>query len=434
MTSHDLPAVLDGFDLNDQARFAHGFPHAVFARLRRDAPVMFHPQPGSQPGSQSGGHDGAGFWVVSRHADVLAAACDPALSSAGGGPRPSGGTHIEDARPELPGVMINMMDDPRHAAFKQALTPAVGRQALSALEPRLRAYIEGVIAGVVARGSCDLAIEVGAPIATHTVALLLGIPEADWPQYAIWTEVLMGFDDRDAGTSTPRSQKLHMDLFHYGTRLLASRRTGTGTGTGTADDLTSILARGLLAAPAAELTELERQTTFCLLGLAGNESGRNLIAHGILALIEHPAAWQALRADRSLIPGAVEEMLRWTTPTPYNRRTATRDLELRGAQIRAGDKVTLWWASANRDEDVFANPFDFDVRRQPNPHLAFGAGTHGCFGDQLARLELRLVLETVLDRIERIAPAGEIAWAPSNKHTVVRRLPVEVTGTPVRAH
>lgn len=406
-----LPAVLDGFNLTDQPRFAGGFPHQVFARLRREAPVLFHP------------HTDGGFWVLSRHADIRDAAADPALSSRGGGPRPHGGTHIENARPELPGVMINMMDDPRHAAFKHALTPAIGRQALVALEPRLRAHVAEVVSGILARGTCDLATDVGAPIATHTVALLLGVPREDWPQFATWTESLMGFDERAACAPTPRGQQLHMELFHYGCRLLAARRTSG------ADDLTSLLARAVLPAPEPELAELERQTTFCLLALGGNESGRNMIAAGVHALIEHPAQWQALRADRSLIPGAVEEILRWTSPTPYNRRTATRDLRIRDAEIRAGDKVTLWWASANRDEDVFDRPFDFDVRRRPNPHLAFGAGTHGCFGDQLARLELRVFLEVLVERVAQLAPTGDVVWAGSNKHNVVMRLPVMVSGT-----
>lgn len=404
-----LPAVLDGFDLTDQPRFARGFPHPVFARLRREAPVLLHPD-----------RDG-GFWVLSRHADIRDAAGDPALSSRGFGTPPRGGTHIENARPELPGVIINMMDDPRHAAFKQVLTPAVGRQALAALEPGLRAHIQDVVSGVLARGGCDLATEIGAPIATHTVALLLGVPREDQAQFATWTEALMGFDDRQAGAPTPRSQQVHMDLFHYGGRLLAHRRAAGG------DDLAALLARATPPAPEAELTELERQTTFCLLALGGNESGRNMISAGVHALIEHPAQWQALRTDRSLIPGAVEEILRWTSPTPYNRRTATRDLRIRDAEIRAGDKVTLWWASANRDEDVFGDPFDFDVRRDPNPHLAFGAGTHACFGEALGRLALRVFLEVLLDRVAHVAPAGEVVWARSNKHNVVLRLPVTVT-------
>jgi cytochrome P450 len=408
------PAVLDGFDLTDQPRFAQGFPHEVFTRLRRDAPVLFHP-----PGHS---HDGDGFWVLSRYADIRAAAADPALSSRGGGGRPHGGTHIDDARPELPGVLINMMDDPRHQHFRDALTPAMGRQALSQLDGKLRRHTAEVVAAAVARGTCDFA-ELAASVGTHAIALLLGVPPEDWPLFTGWTDVLMGFDDRAAGKPTERSQAIHMKIFHYGCQLLAARRTTP------AEDLTSLLARGELAGAPGEaaLTDLERQTCFCLMALAGTESTRNMIAAGVLALIEHPAQWRALRADRSLVPGAVEEILRWSSPTPYNRRTATRDLQLRDTQIRAGDKVTLWWTSANRDDAVFADPFAFDLRRSPNPHLAFGAGSHGCFGDQLGRLEMRVVLEALLDHVDQLELTGHATWAGSNKHTVVLQMPVALT-------
>ena len=421
--AQQLPAVLEGFDLTDQARFSSGFPHQVFARLRRDAPVLFHP-----PGHSS---DGEGFWVLSRHADIRAAAANPVFSSRGGGGRPNGGTHIDDVRPELPGVLINMMDDPRHQEFRDVLSPAMGRQALAALEGKLRPYMAELVSALRARGACDFATDVGAAVGARAVSLLLGIPPEDWPLFAEWTARLMGFDDREAGRPTERSQKIHMDIFQYGCRLLAARQaepTADSTD-GPADDLISLLARGQLASSSGEkpLTDLERQTCFSLMVLAGTESTRNAISGGVLALAEHPEQWQALRADRSLLPGAVEEMLRWTSPTPYNRRTATRDVRIGDTQIRAGDKVTLWWTSANRDEDVFSSPLSFDIRRNPNPHLAFGYGSHSCFGEQLGRLELRVLLEELLDRVERLELTGPIAWAASNKHTVVLRMPVALT-------
>lgn len=414
-TPQPLPAVLEGFDLTDQARFSSGFPHQVFARLRRDAPVIFHP-----PGQT---HDGVGFWVLSRHADIRDAAANPAFSSRGGGGRPSGGTHIDDARPEVPGVLINMMDDPRHQHFKDVLTPAVGRQALAALEGKLRQYAAERVSALLARRSIDFATDLGAAFGAHAISLLLGIPQQDWPMVADWTAILMGFDDRDAARPTERSQKVHLDIFHYGARLLVAKRAAPS------DDLTSRLANGEMASGSGEkpVTELERQTCFCLMMLASNESTRNMVAGGVLALAQHPEQWQALRADRSLVPGAVEEILRWTSPTPYNRRTATRDIRIRDAQIRAGDKVTLWWTSANRDEDVFSSPSSFDIRRSPNPHLAFGAGSHNCFGDQFGRLEMRVVLEALLDRVARIELTGPVAWAASNKHTVLLRMPVALT-------
>lgn len=414
-TVQPLPAVLEGFDLTDQDLFAPGFPHQVFARLRKDAPVLFHP-----PGQSV---DGEGFWVLSRHADIREVAANPVFSSRGGGGRPNGGTHIDDARPELPGVMFNLMDDPRHQDFKGVISPAMGRQALTVLEGKLRQHTQDLVSGLLERGNCDFVTDMGAKMGALAVSLLLGIPQQDWPLFSEWTGSLMGFDDREAGKPTPRSQKIHMDIFHYGYRLLAARKAQP------ADDLASLLAAGEMSGGSSEgpIKDLERQTAFCLMILAGSESTRNMVAGGVLALAENPEQWRALRADRSLVPGAVEEILRWTSPTPYNRRTATRDIRLHDTLIRAGEKVTLWWTSANRDESVFANPYTFDIRRNPNPHLAFGHGTHTCFGENLGRLELRVVLETLLDRIERIELTGKVVWAGSNKHTVLLNMPVALT-------
>jgi cytochrome P450 len=163
---------------------------------------------------------------------------------------------------------------------------------------------------------------------------------------------------------------------------------------------------------------------FSLMIAAGSETTRNSIAIGLLALMKAPSDWALLARRRDLLPSAVEEMLRWASSTPYNRRTATRDTEIAGHPIAAGDKVTLWWASANRDETVFRDPFRFDPARAPNPHVAFGHGAHFCLGASLARLEMRLVLEGLLDRFESVGVDGPVEWTRSNKHTGLRRMPV----------
>jgi cytochrome P450 len=170
----------------------------------------------------------------------------------------------------------------------------------------------------------------------------------------------------------------------------------------------------------------ELQLLFSLLVAAGTETTRNTIAVGVAELSRHPRDWAELAADPSRVPVAVEELLRWASSTPYNRRTVTRDVEVAGQQLRAGDKVTLWWASANRDEHEFAEPFRFDVRRAPNRHLAFGHGAHFCLGARLARLEIRVLLEQLLERVARVELTGPIEWTRSNKHTGVRHLPVEL--------
>jgi cytochrome P450 len=410
MTEHP-PAALDGFDLTDLDLFTNGFPHHVFTRLRAQAPILFHP-----PGKTV---DGEGFWVLSRHDDVLAAAEDPAFSSQGGGGRAGGGTHIDDLAAGVhAGTMINTMDDPRHRCLRDQVSPATDP---AALEIDLRVIAENLVAEAVAKGEGDLTAAIAAPMALRTSLRLLGIDRRDWPPLEAWADVSVGFEDRHSGGDSERSQNARMALYMYSTGLLAARKAAPGK------DLLSLAARAELPAGQRQMSDYEREIFLNLVMAMGSEPPRAAIAHGLLALAGHPEQWHELRADNSLIPGAIEEMLRWSSPTPYNRRTATRDIELRGASIKAGDKVTFWWASANRDEQVFADPFRFDIRRSPNPHLAFGAGTHSCLAADLGRLELRLVLEALLDRVEELRP-GTVAWGRHNKHTVIDAMPVTYAG------
>jgi len=211
-------------------------------------------------------------------------------------------------------------------------------------------------------------------------------------------------------------------MFEYGTALIADKRAHP------ADDMLSIVCHARLdGEDPPELTDQELQFFFSLLWAAGADTTRNAIAGAIVALIEFPEQLPVLRDDPDAMPSGVEEIVRWTHPAAYNRRTATRPLQLAGAQIRPGDKVVFWEASANRDELVFDEPFRFDVRRRPNPHLGFGHGVHHCLGANLARLELRIVLTELLARIGTIEPAGPVEWTRSNKHTGIRRLPVTMT-------
>jgi len=407
-----------GIDLTDLDRFADGFPHAVFTALRREAPVWFHPPTAHTPG-------GEGFWVLSRYAEVQAAAADAAtFSSATGGGRDGGGTLIED----LPlgfaaGVLLNMMDDPRHKHIRKLVTPLVAPRALAAMTADLRTRTAGILDAVAQRGACDFVTDVAAELPLQAIAGLLGVPQADRHQLFAWANVTLDYDDRALGAHNDRTMAASAALFDYGARLIAEKRRHPG------DDMLSAVLHGHVPGTDGTrepVTDLEAQMFFNLLVAAGSETTRNSIAVGLMALIERPQAWRALAADRSLLPTAVEEILRWASSTPYNRRTATRDVTLAGTTIRAGDKVTLWWASANRDEAVFAEPFRFDVRRQPNPHFAFGHGSHFCLGAALARLEIRLVLDGLLDRFDAIALNGRVEWTRSNKHTGVRHMPVVV--------
>jgi cytochrome P450 len=405
-----------GIDLTDLDRFAHGFPHDVFTRLRREAPVWFHPPTVHTPG-------GEGFWVVSRYADVVAVAADPrTFSSERGGTREGGGTLIEDLPAGFAtGVLLNMMDDPRHQKFRRLATGTVSPRALAVLETELRARAATIVDAAVARGRCDFLLDVAAELPLQAVARLLGVPQDDRHRLFAWANATLDYDGRDLGESDERTRAAQVAMFEYGSWLIEEKRRAP------ADDMLSAVVHGTVEdaeGHVASPSDLELLMFFNLLIAAGSETTRNSLAVGLLALIEHPEQWQLLRADRTLLSIAVEEILRWASSTAYNRRTATRDVVLADETIAAGDKVTLWWSSANRDHAVFPEPFRFDVRRQPNRHLAFGHGNHFCLGAVLARMEIRLVLEALLDRVDGCALAGPVEWTRSNKHTGVRHMPI----------
>ncbi len=407
---------LDGVDLCDLDRFERGFPHEVFRALRRERPVWFHPATPNVPG-------GEGFWVLSRHADVLAAASDPAtFSSVTGGGRDGGGTLIEDLPIGFAGVLLNMTDDPFHQRFRSLLTPSVAPRAVAAMEHDLRARAAHIVERARERRRVDLLVEVAAELPLQAAASLLGVPQDDRSKLVEWADATLDYDDRDLGGSSARAADASAAMFAYGQDLITRRRADPG------DDLLSAAIHRRVddGGASRHLRDDELQLLFSLLVAAGTETTRNTIAVGLAELARHPSVWDSLAADPGAVPGAVEELLRWASSTPYNRRTATRDVRVGDELIRAGDKVTLWWASANRDEREFADPFRFDVARSPNRHLAFGHGAHFCLGARLARLEIRVVVEEMVRTVARVEPLGPIEWTRSNKHTGVRHLPVEL--------
>lgn len=422
-----LPPVLGGFDLTDHQRFARtpeGFPYDVFARLREEAPVFFHP-----PGLTE---DGEGFWVLSRHDDIEYAATHPDIFSAqGGGGRPKGGSHLDDmAFGVLAGVIMPMLDNPRHHLMKHLLTSAATGEAVAALEADMRAFAASLIDAALERGGeIDLASDICEPYAFGNLAVLLGVPPADRAKIASWAHDSTGFIERRSGLPSERSKETFLATQNYAHELLLHKQAHPGP------DLGSALANGDIPQDAGEppLTAYEREANLLLLLLTGAEQPRNTIAGGLLGLARHPEQWRQLRADRSKAGWAVEEMLRWAPPNPYNRRTATRDVYVRETLIRAGEKVTLWWPSANRDERVFPQADRFAIGRVLNPHMTFGHGNHYCLGAEVARLEVRLLLEELLDRVTEIQLTGDVAYQPSNKHTIVLDLPVRLVADRRRA-
>jgi cytochrome P450 len=406
-------------DLTDLDRFVDGFPDDVFAWLRREAPVWWHPPTDHTP-------NGVGFWVVSSHAHILEVVSDAAAFSSAGAPdADGGGTLIED----LPfgfaaGVLLNIMDDPRHQRIRRLVTPAVAPRALALLEGELRSRTAVILDAVADRGGCDFLLDVAVELPLQATAMLMGIPHEDRHDLMAWSGASLTYDDRELGATNAAVQEASASMAAYGSALVARKKAFGG------DDILATVSGATIEADdgtMAPLSDLELLMFFNLLIAAGSETTRNAIALGLAALIDHPDQWALLQSDPSLVPGAVEEILRWSSATLYNRRTATHDVEVAGRPIKAGDKVTLWWASANRDEGVFDQPFRFDIRRTPNPHLAFGYRSHFCLGANLARMEVRIMLEELLGRFEGFRRDGPLERFRTNKHAGVKHMPVTFT-------
>jgi cytochrome P450 len=411
-------------DLTDLDLFAQGFPHEVFRRLRRESPVWWHEPTVHTP-------DGVGFWVLSGYAEVLEAVSDPETFSSERAPgAPGGGTLIQD----LPfgfaaGVLLNMTDGPRHHQVRRVVTPAVSPRALEALEPELRRRTGVILDALGGRDRCDFLLEVAVELPLQATSMLLGVPEEDRHDLMAWSNATLDYGERELGESSRAAEEAAAATAAYGARLVEAKKQQGG------DDMLAILCRWAGSEGSKEgeggeggdgPSDLELLMFFNLLVTAGSETTRNAIALGLEALLSNPEQMDTLREDPSLMPSAVEEILRWTSPTLYNRRTATREAELGGQRIAAGDKLTLWWASANRDEAVFSDPFVFDIRRRPNPHLAFGSRSHFCLGASLARLEIRIMFEELLARFDDFALDGPIERFRTNKHAGVKHMPVRL--------
>jgi cytochrome P450 len=396
------------FDLTDLDTYRRGFPHEVFSWLRAHAPVYWHEPTACTP-------QGEGFWVVSRHADSLAIQLDPKrFSSVTGGARERGGTMISDQLGA--GLMLNMMDDPRHRRIRGLVNKGFTPNRIGALEPELRRRARAILDAVPASGECDFVVDVARDLPLQAICLLLGVPQHDRAMLCEWMDRGLEAESGDA-----LNREYGSMLSAYGVELIRERRRQPG------DDLLSVVIQARM--PEEEppaLGDDELMFFFTLLFTAGSETTRKAIAGGLKALVESPAELARLRAEPALLGTAIEEVVRWTTPSVYKRRTATCDLELGGEKIRAGEKVTFWEMSANRDERVFAEPFRFDVGRDPNFHLGFGQGVHYCLGANLARLEMRVMFEELFARYDGFELTGPAVWTRENRLLGLKHLPVRM--------
>jgi cytochrome P450 len=408
-----LTGALSGIDFTDLDNFAAGFPHELFAVHRAEAPVYWHEPTDNTP-------DGEGFWSVATHSETLAVLRDPdTYSSVTGGSRPFGGTLLQDL--SIAGQVLNMMDDPRHSAIRRLVSSGLTPRMIRVVEDDLRARTRRLLDDVVPGQPFDFLVDVAAELPMQMICILLGVPESErhWLFEAIEPQFDFG-GSRKASLSRISVEEAGSRMYAYGVELIASKRAEP------TDDMLSVVANAVDDSDAAVMSELEMYLFFSLLFSAGAETTRNSVAGGLLALIDHPDQMRSLRDDLDLLPTAVEEIVRWTSPSPSKRRTATRDVVLGGCEVEAGQKVQIWEGSANRDGTVFADADSFDIGRKPNPHLGFGQGVHYCLGANLARLELRVLFEELLGRFSSARVVQPVEWTRSNRHTGIRHMVVEL--------
>jgi cytochrome P450 len=392
-------------DVYDPGAYVARVPHDRFRWLRRHDPVHWQALEG-----------GRGYWAVTKHADVVRVARDPETFSAA---RQS--ILIQDPDPEtLPMLRTQLlsMDPPEHGRLRRSVlggfTPGMVRR----LEPRIRELCSAILDAALARGTCDFVRDVAAELPVQVIAEIMGVPPEDRHRLSEWGDRLTGMDDPETAVSPEATRQASFDMGAYGFGLAQSRKGKEGA------DLISVLMNAEL--DGQRVNEVEFAGLFVQITVAGNETTRTLLSQSLLELLEHPDAWRELEREPGLLPAAIEELLRFTSPLHYFRRTATRDVELRGQKIREGDAVAMLYSSANRDEEVFMRPDALELRRDPNPHVAFGFGEHFCLGAKLARLEARVFFEELLRRVERVELLGPPRRLRSNLINGVKEIPVRL--------
>ncbi len=370
----------------------HGYPHDAWTRLRRESPVHHFPNAAAEP-----------FWAVTRHQDIVSISKQPERFASA--PRLIMPPARDGAQNEFPVRMLLNMDNPDHRVYRNLMHGKFSPQALRNIPLDVEGIAREIVDQIDTKGAeaeIDFVSDVSAYLPIAVVADLLGVPRSDWRTLFRWTNEVIGSGDpeyqRAGETQQQAVLRTRLELFSYFTDLIRERREHPR------DDIVSHLAKARI--DGKFLPDLELLSYFFLLVLAGNETTRNATTGGLLAFIENPGEWDRLRRNPTLLDSAVEEIVRWTSPVIHFVRTATEDSELRGRKIRAGERLCLFYPSANRDEDVFDEPFRFRIDRSPNRHIAFGIGEHFCLGANVARFELRLIYRELAQRLDSIELAA----------------------------
>jgi cholest-4-en-3-one 26-monooxygenase len=385
--------------------------HELFAQLRAEDPVHWTEE-----------DDGPGFWSITKHADLRLINRDAeGFSSEAKGVylmEPEGFADGYDMR----GKIMLLTDPPKHTRYRLLVNKGFTPRMVGMIEQHLQYRAELIVDDVIERGECEFVTDLAAELPLQAIAEIMGVPEEDRHLLFDWSNRMVGADDPEYQSDDPgEAGAAAAELYVYAAGLGEARKS---------DPRDDVVTRLINAEIDGDRLSQEEFELFCLLlAVAGNETTRNATAHGILALIDHPEQFDKLRSDPDrYIDGAVEEILRWSTPVMQFRRTAMRDLELRDKVIKAGDKVVMWHISANRDEEVFDEPFLFDIERSPNDHIAFGGGgAHYCLGTNLARMELRLIFREVASRLHDIRLTGEVERLRSNFIGGIKHIPIEFT-------
>ncbi len=400
---------LSDIDLLDRDRFTRGVPHEWFTYLRREAPVYFHPEPG-----------GPGFWVITKHADVITVGRDGATYSSD---QKRGGVVQLEGRPEdyqfeQGGNLMLTMDAPEHTRYRKLVNRGFTPRQMRMIEPHIRELTNKILDDVIEAGECDFVVDVAAEVPLQVIAEMIGVPQADRHKLFEWSNRMIGSEDPEYSVSDEEVQNAQIEMFMYANSLAEERRANPR------DDIVTALLEAEVDGDT--LTEMDFNLFFLLLAVAGNETTRNSISHGVRAFCDYPDQYQLLVDDPSRAQLAAEEVVRWASPVMYFRRNVTKDTELRGQEFKAGDKVSIWYISANRDEEVFDDPFTFDITRDPNEHVGFGGGgPHHCLGSNLARMEIYVLLEEMARRMPKLELIGDAQPLRSNFIAGIKHMPVK---------
>ncbi len=395
------------YDIYDPDLYVDGPIHEIFSDLRRTDPVHWQPMP-----------DEAGYWAVMKHADVIHVARRPDLFSA-----EEQGVVLENMAPEQLAQsrnMLLMMDPPRHTTHRKPLAESFQAKVIGRMEERIRDLCRTIFAAAAEQGDVEFVHDVSGSLPSQVVGELVGIPEEDWNQIRDWAEQSTSAQDPElAGDGYSAGSGLS-DMAIYAYNFAARRRQEEPR-----EDLTSLILAGNFGD--GPLDDMEFASFFVQLVTAGNDTTKTMLSSGTAALLAHPDQMRDVRADHALIPSTVEEILRWVNPLHYFRRTALADTELRGVEIKAGDKVAMMYTSANRDEEVFGDTAQlFDIRRSPNQHLSFGYAQHFCLGVHLARLEGRVFFDELLKTFSTIEQTGPARRIRSNLNNGLKKLPIHL--------